>query len=70
MKFGPLTVFIGNNGAGKSSLIEGLGTFRDVVLDGLDAAMNRWHGFEYVWSHAVKHELRPRWITARATRTP
>ena len=58
LKFGPLTVFIGNNGSGKSSLIEGLETFRDTVLDGLDAAMSRWRGFEHVWSHAAKHELR------------
>ncbi len=57
VKFGPLTVFIGNNGSGKSSLIEGLETFRDVVLDGLDAAMGRWRGFEHVWNQAVKHEL-------------
>jgi predicted ATPase len=58
VKFGPLTVFIGNNGSGKSSLVEGLETFRDIVADGLDAAMRRWHGFEHVWNHAVKHELR------------
>ncbi len=58
VKFGPLTVFIGNNGLGKSSLIEGLETFRDIVVDGLDKAMGRWRGFEHVWNHAVKHELR------------
>ena len=58
VKFGPLTVFIGNNGSGKSSLIEGLETFRDIVVNGLDAAMNRWRGFEHVWNHAVPHELR------------
>lgn len=55
VKFGPLTVFIGNNGSGKSSLIEGLETFRDIVLDGVDSAMGRWRGFEYVWNRAVKH---------------
>lgn len=55
--FGPLTVFIGNNGSGKSSLIEGLETFRVIVLDGLDPAMNRWHGFEHVWNQAQQHEL-------------
>jgi predicted ATPase len=58
VRFGPLTVFIGNNGSGKSSLIEGLETFLDVVLNGLDKAMSRWRGFEHVWNHAVKHELR------------
>lgn len=58
VRFGPLTVFIGNNGSGKSSLIEGLETFLDVVLNGLDKAMNRWRGFEHVWNHAGQHEMR------------
>jgi predicted ATPase len=58
VKFGPLTVFIGNNGSGKSSLVEGLETFRDIVVDGVDAAMRRWRGFEHVWNRAVKHDLR------------
>src|ERR1700693_3717691 len=58
VKFGPLTAFIGNNGSGKSSLIEGLETFRGIVLHGLDAAMAPWRGFEHVWNHAVKHEPR------------
>ncbi|MGH8645485.1 MAG: AAA family ATPase [Gammaproteobacteria bacterium] len=30
VKFTPLTVFVGNNGSGKSSLIEGLRTFKGV----------------------------------------
>jgi predicted ATPase len=51
----PLTVFIGNNGSGKSSLIEGLDTYRSIVLDGLDSAMNRWRGMEYVWNQAASH---------------
>lgn len=46
--FTPLTVFIGNNGSGKSSLIEGLETLQQITDDGLDKAMRRWHGFEYV----------------------
>jgi len=57
VKLTPLTVFIGNNGSGKSSLVEGLETFRDIVLDGLDPAMRRWRGFDHVWNKAVKHEL-------------
>ena len=48
VRFGWLTVFIGNNGAGKSSLIEALETFRDTVLDGVDTAFRRWRGFEHV----------------------
>src|SRR5262245_40451595 len=58
VRFDPLTVFMGNNGSGKSSLVEGLETFRDIVLDGLDAALRRWRGFEYVWNRAVQHDLR------------
>src|ERR1700676_2902180 len=58
VSFGPLTAFIGNNGSGKSSLIEGLETFRHIVLHGLDAAMTRWRGFEHIWNHGVKHDLR------------
>jgi predicted ATPase len=48
VKLTPLTVFIGNNGSGKSSLIEGLETYRTIVLAGLDAAMDRWRGIEQV----------------------
>lgn len=47
VKLGPLTAFIGNNGAGKSSLIEGLETYQSIVRDGLDIAMQRWLGIEH-----------------------
>ena len=55
--FGWLTVFIGNNGVGKSSLIEALETFRDVVLDGVDAAFSRWRGFEHALNKASERKL-------------
>ncbi len=58
--FGWLTVLIGNNGTGKSSLIEGLGSFRDIVVDGLDNAMGHWRGFEQVWNKASDNRLRER----------
>ena len=45
---GPLTAFIGHNGSGKSSLIEALETYQAIVVDGLDAAMQRWLGIEHV----------------------
>ena len=48
VRFTPLTVFIGNNGSGKSSLIEGLQALQDITTQGLDEAMNRWRGFEHV----------------------
>lgn len=47
VKLGPLTVFVGNNGVGKSSLIEGLETYQTIVLGGLDNAMHRWLGIEH-----------------------
>ncbi len=48
VKLTPLTVFIGNNGSGKSSLIEALETYRAIIVDGLDDAMERWHGMDHV----------------------
>ncbi|WP_319524058.1 AAA family ATPase [uncultured Desulfosarcina sp.] len=57
----PLTVLIGNNGSGKSSLVEAMETVRDIALKGLDEAMQRWYGFENVWNLAHKREMdRPR----------
>ena len=47
VKLGALTVFIGHNGSGKSSLIEALETYQTIVRDGLDAAMQRWMGIEH-----------------------
>lgn len=48
VRLGPLTVFIGHNGSGKSSLIEALETYQSIVVDGLDVAMQRWLGIEHV----------------------
>lgn len=57
IRFTPLTVFIGNNGSGKSSLIEGLELFQQIVLRGIDEAVQPWRGFEHVWNKAVEHKL-------------
>src|SRR5713101_1659655 len=54
----PLTAFIGNNGSGKSSIIEGLETLQAIVEEGLDKAMQQWRGFEHIWHKGVSHELR------------
>ena len=48
VKFTPLTVLIGDNGSGKSSLVEGLQTYQRIVADELDDAMQMWRGFEYI----------------------
>lgn len=55
---GPLTVFIGHNGSGKSSLIEALETYQTVVDDGLDVAMQRWLGIEHVRHKSVEAKER------------
>ena len=57
VRFTPLTAFIGNNGSGKSSIVEGLETFQAIVEDGLDKAMQQWRGFEYIWHQGVPHQL-------------
>src|SRR4030067_2180085 len=57
VKFTPLTVLIGNNGSGKSSLVEGLETYRSIIIDGLDTAMQRWFGMDHIWSKRVRHNI-------------
>jgi len=57
VKFTPLTVLIGNNGSGKSSLVEGLETYCSIVIDGLDTAMQRWFGMDHIWSKRVRHKI-------------
>jgi predicted ATPase len=47
----PLTVLIGANGSGKSSLVEGLLTFKVMAEQGLDAAMQLWRGVEHACHH-------------------
>jgi predicted ATPase len=54
LKFGPLTVFIGNNGAGKSSVLEALETYQQVVLSGVDEALGRFNGIEHVRNKSAK----------------
>ena len=53
----PLTVLIGNNGSGKSSVIEALEMMQAIVLRGIDSAMEPWHGFEHIWNKSVCHDL-------------
>lgn len=53
VKFTPLTVLIGDNGSGKSSLIEGLQTYQLMVTEGLHESMNEWRGFENIRNAAM-----------------
>ena len=48
VRLAPLTVFIGNNGSGKSSLIEAARTYQRLLLEGVDAAFADVLGFEHV----------------------
>jgi predicted ATPase len=49
IKLTDLSVFIGNNGSGKSSIIEALQILQDTLLYGISAAFqNRWFGLEYI----------------------
>src|SRR5579859_6652345 len=50
VRFTPLTALVGYNGSGKSSLIDGLQTFREIVVSGLDRAQSRWGGYEYIFN--------------------
>jgi predicted ATPase len=44
-----LTVFVGNNGSGKSSIIEALQTLQNILLYGLSKGFNeRWFGLEHI----------------------
>ena len=49
IKLTPLTVLIGENGSGKSSLIEALETLQTIVVENLDDAMRPWKGFNEIW---------------------
>lgn len=56
IQLGPLTVFIGNNGSGKSSVIEGLEFVKTASTHGLEQAVEGWHSFKHIWNQAVSHE--------------
>lgn len=58
LRFTPLTVLIGNNGSGKSSLIEGMFTLKTLAEDGLDAALQQWKGFEHIYNKTAVENLR------------
>lgn len=56
--FTPLTVLIGNNGSGKSSVVEGLEMLHKIVTDDLDSAIRPWHDFSHILNKAMPHKLK------------
>jgi len=52
----PFTVFLGDNGSGKTSVLEALQAYRSIVIDGLDAGFARLGGFESAWNANVPHD--------------
>jgi len=56
VELSPLTVFIGSNGSGKSSFIEGLETYKTCIKQGLYVAMEQWQGFEQIQNRLTPHE--------------
>ncbi len=57
IKITPLTTFIGNNGSGKSSIVEALQMLQSLTLDGIDVAIAPWYEFKHIWNQAVAHEV-------------
>ena len=54
VKFTPLTVLIGDNGSGKSSLVEGLQTYQQIAIHRLHEVFYEWGGFENVCNPPVE----------------
>ncbi len=52
LELGPLTVFVGRNGSGKSNIVDAIKFVRDAARNGLDWAVTERHGVEAVrqWS--------------------
>lgn len=49
IKLSDISVFVGNNGSGKSSVIEALQTLQNVLFHGLSIGFNeRWFGLEHI----------------------
>ena len=52
----PFTVFIGNNGSGKSSAIEALRTLQIAVTQNMEAAFEMWGGLDKVRNYNARQE--------------
>ena len=58
VRLNPLTVCIGNNGSGKSSLLEAARTYQSVMWEGLDAAFATARGFEHVRNKRLPTDIK------------
>lgn len=58
LSLSPLTIFIGNNGSGKSSLVEALQAYQLLLTEGLDEAFARWRGIQFVRNKSVIRQRR------------
>ena len=58
LRLNPFTVFIGNNGSGKSSVLEALETFQTCVADNIDVALQMWRGIGHVRNKARQLQVR------------
>jgi predicted ATPase len=60
LKLGGLTVFIGNNGAGKSSILEALRFLADLSRGTLDQTLEPFRGYEHLrWKGGTKRGSKP-----------
>src|SRR5579864_6037118 len=57
--FSNITVFVGNNAAGKTNVIDAIRLIRDAVTNGLDRAIGDRHGIESVrqWSPTKPYRM-------------
>lgn len=54
--FQPFTVFIGNNGSGKSSIMEALRSLQTAIVYDLDEAFKEWGGLERVRNYNASND--------------
>lgn len=55
-----LTVFVGHNGSGKSSVLEALEFFQRYALHGLDEAVGPWYDIDHIlWQGHDRNKIRP-----------
>jgi len=59
IKLGPLTVFVGHNGTGKSSIVEALEFFKTYATQGLDAAIEPWYDFDHILWQGAERKATP-----------